>query len=118
MGYGEPLFELTSQTSDQRTAGNSVADDVEQDSAEGLRSIHAPIDGIYYARSAPEAPPYVQVGDPVSEGQTVGLIEVMKTFNPIRYEAVGGRAARVAAIQVEDQQEVTAGQSLLLLEFD
>lgn len=45
--------------------------------------IKAPLVGTYYAASSPEAAPYVQVGDRVAKGQTVCLIEAMKTMNEI-----------------------------------
>ena len=45
--------------------------------------IKAPLVGTYYAASSPEAEPYVRVGDRVSKGQTVCLIEAMKTMNEI-----------------------------------
>lgn len=45
--------------------------------------IKAPLVGTYYAASSPEAEPYVRVGDRVTKGQTVCLIEAMKTMNEI-----------------------------------
>ena len=45
--------------------------------------IKAPLVGTYYAASSPEAEPYVRVGDRVAKGQTVCLIEAMKTMNEI-----------------------------------
>ena len=45
--------------------------------------IKAPLVGTYYAAPSPEAEPYVQVGDRVAKGQTVCLIEAMKTMNEI-----------------------------------
>lgn len=45
--------------------------------------IKAPLVGTYYAASSPEADPYVRVGDRVAKGQTVCLIEAMKTMNEI-----------------------------------
>ena len=45
--------------------------------------VKAPLVGTYYAASSPEAEPYVRVGDRVAKGQTVCLIEAMKTMNEI-----------------------------------
>ena len=45
--------------------------------------IKAPLVGTYYAAASPEAEPYVRVGDRVAKGQTVCLIEAMKTMNEI-----------------------------------
>ena len=51
--------------------------------AESGEFIRAPLVGTYYAAPAPDAGPYVQVGDRVEKGQTVCLIEAMKTMNEV-----------------------------------
>jgi 3-methylcrotonyl-CoA carboxylase beta subunit len=50
----------------------------------GLAPVRATMEGSFWTRPAPGEPPFVDVGQPVSEGQTLGLIEVMKTFSPVR----------------------------------
>jgi acetyl-CoA carboxylase carboxyltransferase component len=57
--------------------------------AEGLSAIRAPMEGTFYARPSPNAPPFVEPGGAVSQGQTIALIEVMKTFTPIRAAVAG-----------------------------
>lgn len=76
--------------------------------------IRAPIHGIFYLRPSPGAPPFASAGENIKRGQTVGLIEVMKTFNPVVFD---GPNAPESAVLVEtlakDQQEVEAGQPLI-----
>ena len=88
----------------------------EASGATGNHRILAPIDGIFYCRPSPEAPAFVSVGDRVVEGTTLGLVEVMKTFNPVRYGGGGAPAEGVVvAVEVVDQSEVSAGQVLLVI---
>jgi biotin carboxyl carrier protein len=48
----------------------------------------APTNGVFYGRPAPDAEPFVRVGERIAIGQPIGLIEVMKTFNQILFEGV------------------------------
>lgn len=68
----------------------------------------AGIVGTFYRASAPDQPPFVQVGDIVAEGQPLGLIDAMKMLNQVEAE----RAGRIVAILVEDGGAVD-GQSPL-----
>lgn len=49
----------------------------------------AAIPGIFYRRPAPDKAPFVEVGDAVEAGQTIGLIEIMKQFTEVRTETAG-----------------------------
>ena len=62
----------------------------------GLVLVRSPMVGTFYATPSPGAPPYVQEGDEVKEGQTLCLIEVMKLFNEIPSPAAG-RVKRILA---------------------
>ncbi len=77
----------------------------------------APTSGRFYSRATPDKPPFVAVGDTLSAGSTVCLLEVMKTFNRVTY---GGPSlperAIVKAILIADGADVTAGDALLALE--
>ena len=68
--------------------------------------------GIFYRRPDPESDPYVEEGDEVSAGDTVGLIEVMKSFHEIKAEEDG----TVSKFLVETEEAVSAGQDLVELE--
>jgi acetyl-CoA carboxylase biotin carboxyl carrier protein len=76
------------------------------------KAIPAPLPGVFYRRPAPEKPPFKSEGDSVAAGDTVGLIEVMKTFSAVVAEE-GGRLARFL---VDNEGEVMAGQPLYELE--
>ena len=75
-------------------------------------AIKAPLNGIFYDRSSPQAEPFVQVGDRVEAGQVVAMIEAMKVFNEIHAELSG----RVTAVLVESGDVVQGGQDLIALD--
>jgi len=82
----------------------------------GTYRLLAPTAGVYYGAPAPGAPPYVTRGSRVHAGQAVGLLEVMKTFNPIPYEGAGlPDEAEVVEVLAADGQEVGKGQPLLVV---
>ena len=68
--------------------------------------------GVIYTSEKPENPPFIKVGDMVSEGQTLLLIEAMKTFNQIR----APRAGRIAEILIADKTPVEFGEELVIIE--
>ena len=75
-------------------------------------SVKAPLTGIYYGAPSPGATPYVEVGDHVSVGQIIGLIEAMKLFNEIKSDLAG----RVTRICSENGALVKAKQPLIEVE--
>lgn len=75
-------------------------------------AVASPMVGAVYVAPEPGAPPFVKVGDQVSEGQTLLIIEAMKTMNPIR----APRAGRVTRILVENGAPVEYGEVLLIIE--
>jgi acetyl-CoA carboxylase biotin carboxyl carrier protein len=75
-------------------------------------AVTAPMVGTIFLAPEPGAAPFVQVGDSVSEGQTVMLIEAMKTYNPVR----APRSGKVTEILVGDSTPVEFGEELLILE--
>lgn len=77
-----------------------------------LQEIRAPLVGVFYRAPTPDAPSYVDVGDWVEPGQTVGLIEAMKVFSEITGEVEG----RVVAIPAGSGELVAAGQVLMVVE--
>lgn len=56
---------------------------------ENAQPLHAPLSGIFYRAQTPGAPPLVEVGDRVEEGQVLGLIEAMKVFSEVPSEIAG-----------------------------
>ena len=51
--------------------------------------VRAPMSGVFYRRSAPDQPAYVEIGDPVDKKQVLGLLETMKVFQKIKSPAKG-----------------------------
>jgi acetyl-CoA carboxylase biotin carboxyl carrier protein len=74
--------------------------------------LKAPLVGIAYLAAEPGASPYVRVGDTVTEGQTLMIIEAMKVMNQIR----APRAGRVGRVYVADAEPVEYGTALMLIE--
>lgn len=75
-------------------------------------AVKAPMVGTVYLAPDEDSPPFIKVGDSVAAGQTLMLIEAMKTFNPVP-AAKGGK---VVQILVENQQPVEFGQPLVIIE--
>jgi len=73
--------------------------------------VRAPMVGTFYASSSPEAEPFVSLGQQVSDGDTMCIIEAMKMFNQIEAEASG----TVVAILVETGQPVEFDQPLFVI---
>jgi oxaloacetate decarboxylase alpha subunit len=79
---------------------------------DGFLAITSPMVGTFYRAPSPEAPPFVEVGDTVSPGKPVCIIEAMKLFNEIEAE-IGGK---IVKILVENGQPVEYGQKLMLIQ--
>ena len=73
--------------------------------------VTSPLVGTFYAAKAEGEKPFVSVGDKVTKGQTIGIIEAMKLMNEIQAESDG----TVAEIMVENEQLVEYGQPLVRL---
>jgi len=75
-------------------------------------TIKSPMVGTFYRSSTPDKPPFVKVGDPVSSGQTVCIIEAMKLFNEIESDVKG----KIVKVLVEDASPVEYDQPLFLVD--
>jgi acetyl-CoA carboxylase biotin carboxyl carrier protein len=89
------------------SAGAPVADDP----GEARHTLNAPMVGTFYRASAPDAKPFVEVGQQVKEGEPVCIIEAMKLMNEIEADASG----TVVEILVENGQPVEYGQPLFVI---
>lgn len=74
--------------------------------------VPSPMVGTAYLSPEPGAAPFVKVGDMVSEGQTLVIVEAMKTFNPIP----APRAGKLTRLLVTDAQPVEYGEPLAIIE--
>jgi acetyl-CoA carboxylase biotin carboxyl carrier protein len=75
-------------------------------------AVKSPMVGTFYRAPSPGAPSFVEVGQSVTKGQTLCIIEAMKLLNEIESDATG----TVKAILVENGQPVEYGQPLFLIE--
>lgn len=76
------------------------------------KEITAPMVGTFYAAASPEADDFVKVGDSVSVGQTICIIEAMKVMNEIKSEVAG----TLLAIVAKDGEPVQYGDALFRVE--
>ena len=114
VGFGDALVTLD-RTAAERELHASEREDRAAAAAGGL-VIRAPSSGRFYGRPGPGKPPFVAVGDTVTRGQTVGLLEVMKSFHRVTAGDDLPAGARVTAIVVADDADVDAGAELVRLE--
>ena len=76
------------------------------------QEVPSPMVGTFYASPSPEAPPYVQVGDHVKEGDTLCIIEAMKMMNQIEAEATG----IIKSIRAQNGDPVEYDQILFVID--
>lgn len=74
--------------------------------------VKSPMVGTVYLQPQPDAPPFVKVGDTVTAGQTLLIVEAMKTMNPIP----APRAGKIVEVIVQDAQPVEFGEPLIVIE--
>lgn len=110
--YGDALFAISTTSMGDVTAKTSA---VSADS-QGAPSFVAPMSGRFYVRPSPTESPFVAAGDIVQRGQTVGLLEVMKTFNRLVYQgdALPERAT-IEQVVPSDGDDVVRGDVILAL---
>ena len=94
------------------TETSTQASEPAENDCPNCQEITAPIVGTFYRKPAPDAEPFVEVGDRVEKGQVVCIIEAMKLFNEIESEVAG----IIRKVLVEDGEPVEYGQPLFLVE--
>ncbi len=91
----------------------ALSDQGEQSSVqEGLLEVTSPMVGTFYAAPAPDAEPYVEVGQRVGTGTVLCIIEAMKLMNELESEVAG----TIVKVMVENAQPVEYGQVLFLID--
>ena len=119
--YGEPLFRVSPESASLADSVHEIsgteADAVSEDIPDGMFGVRSPTDGIFYRRPNPQSPPYAEEGDLITQGATLGLVEVMKCFNPIVYpgEPEFPHEGRVERIVAGDSAEVKHGSILYII---
>lgn len=100
-----------STSSPQAANSEEAKNDTASDNANYI-TIKSPMIGTYYRKPAPDKPYYVEIGDEITPGKVVCIIEAMKLFNEIESEVKG----RIIKILVEDASPVEYDQPLYLVE--
>lgn len=80
----------------------------------GALTIAAPLLGRFYRASSPTEPAFVEIGSRISEGDTVGVVEVMKLFNEIK----SGLSGTIVEIRAANEEMVEEGQILFIVQPD
>lgn len=105
----ESIYSDSSQTVEDVRLGNQEELTQEPSKDEELGDfISSPMVGTFYGSASPGSKPFVSVGDYVSEGDVVCIVEAMKMMNEIKSEFSG----KVLSINVENEQPVEYGQTL------
>lgn len=111
--YGDVLLSISTTAMAMRSDADSsplTAD------TEGALAFTAPMSGRFYSRPSPSEPPFVSAGDIVKRGQTLGLLEVMKTFNRLVYQGDAlPDAAKVVRVVPNEGDDVVRGDVILSL---
>jgi len=92
--------------------GDTGAASVSDDPASHPGAVVSPMIGTVYISPEPNTPPFVNVGDQVNAGQTLLIVEAMKTMNPIP----APKAGKVTQILVSDGSPVEYGEALMIIE--
>lgn len=93
-------------------ASAAAASPAEADSTEGLLEVKSPIVGTFYRSPSPDKGAFVSVGDTISEGSVVCIVEAMKLFNEIESEVAG----KIVKVLVDDATPVEYDQVLFLVD--
>lgn len=110
--YGDALLAISTASTGELVAATPAA----VAGTEGAPSFVAPMSGRFYIRPSPTEAPFVSVGDTVQRGQTVGLLEVMKTFNRLVYQGDELlKEAKVVKIVPNEGDDVVRGDVILIL---
>ena len=102
----------TAVTSSSNQVDASPAKDTSVDYRNDPRVIKSPMVGTVYLQPEPGASKFVNEGDSISSGQTMLIIEAMKTMNPIESNLQG----KITKIFVQNEEAVEFGQPLMLIE--
>ena len=93
-------------------ASAATATESEEESLPSGHIVKSPMVGTYYSSPSPGSKPFVSVGDSVSEGDTICIVEAMKILNQIEADVSG----TIKAILVDNSQPVEYGQPLMIIE--
>ena len=110
-----PVYSVAPQAAasqPQASGATPAADKPKAEASANTITIKSPMIGTFYRRSSPDKPNLVEIGDEVSAGKVVCIIEAMKLFNEIESEVKG----KIVKVLVEDASPVEYDQPLFLVE--
>ena len=110
--YQAPAIQAATQPQQQVAPAADKAKSQAESSAENYVTIKSPMIGTFYRRSGPDKPAFAEVGDEVTPGKIVCIIEAMKLFNEIESEVSG----KIVKVLVEDASPVEYDQPLFLVD--
>lgn len=106
------VHSATVQETEESEIASSPAEETDTEKDEDITvDVTAPMVGTFYRTPAPDSDPFIKVGDHITTGQTLCIIEAMKIMNEIEAETTGS----VKEILVENAQPVEFGQSLFVI---
>ncbi len=110
----QPSYSLPQAPPQQASSGPTAPEKTKaaEAAADNLITIKSPMIGTFYRSSAPGKPTFVEVGDEITPGKVVCIIEAMKLFNEIESEVKG----RIVKVLVDDASPVEYDQPLFLVE--
>lgn len=109
---GVPQMPVAMPAAPAETAPSEAASSEAASESSNYVEIKSPIIGTFYRKPSPDKPMFVEVGDSVTTGSVVCIIEAMKLFNEIESEVSG----KIVKILVEDGTPVEFGQPLFLVD--
>jgi acetyl-CoA carboxylase biotin carboxyl carrier protein len=95
----------------QMAAPSAIASPADPEPTRAGETVTSPMVGTVYLQPQPGTPPFIRIGDTVSAGQTLLLIEAMKTMNPI----TAPKAGVIVELLVADAQPVEFGEPLVII---
>ena len=101
---------LTNQSSNQNSQNNLLVDNqnLQNNVSKNIISIDSPMVGIVYLTPKPSSPPFAKKGQKIKKGDTICLIEAMKTFNEIKSD----RDCTIKTVMIKNGEAVEFGQPL------
>jgi len=117
VGYGQHLLRLVPvEATGKGDAATAISNDQSGDLPEGTFAVRSSIHGMFYQRPRPDQPAYVEIGQVVENGATLGLVEVMKCFSAVVYGGSGLPArAEILEVRADDGAEVGTDQILFVV---
>jgi acetyl-CoA carboxylase biotin carboxyl carrier protein len=113
VSYAPQPQQQQQRTEQPQSDGGAAAEKAKTDAANSnLITVKSPMIGTFYRRSSPDKPNLVDIGDEITPGKIVCIIEAMKLFNEIESEVKG----KIVKVLVEDASPVEYDQALFLVE--